>query len=256
MREITFAHWSIEKSDVHFFQSSPLCQVLTFTGCVQVRVLAGLIHCNGLILKPSPSYHSLYSPHNHPHLSFSPMDPQIQVSPHQSLHSHLIKGLSYKISCCLYRTRSLRATWLHSETGRIFTFIPSRNSCLVHARGRRIQSAKVKGVYMWTSVGKIRPIKSVYWVCYWVWFHVLNKQLSGLLIVVKFACNIILIVNYMMCTVLGTVHIILSTQTCILTTCKNSIYKTNHVVCSYMGASMHKPLSCWCSAQVLRMLDI
>ncbi|XP_064401052.1 polynucleotide 5'-hydroxyl-kinase nol9-like isoform X2 [Halichondria panicea] len=52
--------------------------VLHFHGCVQLQVLAGLIHCNGFIIKPTPTYHTLYSPPTSPSLALSPLDPQMQ----------------------------------------------------------------------------------------------------------------------------------------------------------------------------------
>ncbi len=53
---------------------------LQFYGCVKLRVLAGLIHCNGYIIRPTPTYHTLHSPSTGPALSLSPLDPLLEVN--------------------------------------------------------------------------------------------------------------------------------------------------------------------------------
>lgn len=49
-------------------------QELSFQGCMEARVLAGLLECNGYVLKPSTTYHQIFSPSTHSRLICSPMD--------------------------------------------------------------------------------------------------------------------------------------------------------------------------------------
>lgn len=157
-------------------------QVLHYVGCVEVRVLAGLVHCNGYILRPGPSYHTLYCPRGFPFLPLSPLDRHTQVQlPCIDLSSwwycvHWERAGVYNLLCITFfmldhatvrasaiscRMKSLIPTWFHLETALYCTFIPVPLLAVRLMRGR---SAKVVAVYSWILVGELFN-RLMYTVC-------------------------------------------------------------------------------------------